>query len=188
MDALLPAFLAALFAELGDKTQILAMLLAAKFHRSGAVLAGIAAAALANSLIAAAGGQVIAGLINFRAISLMVALALLGAGLGALIRQRPPALADKWKLGAFGTSAIAVFIVEFGDKTQFLTLTLAARADSLLLAAFGATAGILLAATPAVLLGPDLAKIASLRRIRMGVGLLFLLIGAIAAVAALGLV
>jgi Ca2+/H+ antiporter, TMEM165/GDT1 family len=187
VDALLPAFLAALFAEIGDKTQILAMLLGAKFRRPGPVLAGIAAAALANSLIAATGGRIVADLTNFRAISLMVALAFIAAGLTALLRQRPPVL-HSYKLGIFATSALAFFILEFGDKTQFLTLTLAARADSLLLAACGATAGIVLAAAPAVVLGPGFEKMAPLRRLRIGIGLLFLLIGAVTAIGALRLI
>lgn len=188
MDALLSTFLAALLAEIGDKTQILACLLAAHHRRAGAVLGGIAVAALANSLIAAAGGRLIADLINFRAISLMVALALLAAGAGGLIRQRKPELSGYGPVGAFATSAIAMFILEFGDKTQFLTLTLAARADSLWLAAAGATAGIMVAAIPAVALGPRLEAVLPLGALRLGISLLFLLIGLVVAVSALGLV
>lgn len=188
MDALLPTFLAALLAEFGDKTQILAGLLAMRYRRNGAVLAGIAVAALANSLIAAAGGRLVADLVNFRAISLMVALALLAAGAGGLLRQREPALSSHGRLGAFAASAIAMFILEFGDKTQFLTLTLAARADSLWLAAIGGAAGIIVAAIPAVALAERFKATLPARAPRIGISLLFLLVGFIVAVSALRLI
>jgi len=188
MDALLPTFISALLAEVGDKTQMLAGLLALRYRRNGAVLAGIAVAALANGLIAAAGGRLVADLVNFRAISLMVALALIAAGAGGLLRRRKPALPGYGRLGAFATSAIAMFILEFGDKTQFLTLTLAVRADSLWLAAIGGAAGILGAAIPAVALGQRFETVLPLAALRLGISLLFLLIGLVVAVAALGLV
>jgi putative Ca2+/H+ antiporter (TMEM165/GDT1 family) len=187
MDALLPTFLAALLAEFGDKTQLLAALLAVRFRNKPAVLGGIAVAALANSLLAAAGGRLIADLVNFRAIALMVAVALLAAGAGGLLRQKPPALSSYGGPGAFATAALATFILEFGDKTQFLTFTLAARADSLGLAAAGAAAGILVAAAPAVMLGERLGKALPLRRIRFGASLLFLVLGIIVAAGALRL-
>lgn len=189
MDALLPTFLAALFAEFGDKTQLLAIVLALRFKRQeAAVLAGIAVAAFANSLLAAAGGRLIHEIINFRAITLMIACALLSAGAGALMRQRRPDTADSWKLGAFGTSLISVAILEFGDKTQFLTMTLAARADSLLLAAAGATAGIVAGSAVAVALAGDFEKLLPVRPVRYAAGALFVLIGLITAVSALRLI
>jgi putative Ca2+/H+ antiporter (TMEM165/GDT1 family) len=187
MDALVPTFLAALLAELGDKTQLLAALLAVRYPNKRAVFAGIAVAALANSLIASAGGLLVADLVNFRAIALMVAVAMLAAGAGGLLRQKPPTLSTYGSLGAFATSAVGMFILEFGDKTQFLTLTLAAHADSLWLAAAGATAGILAAAAPAILLGERLGNTLPLRAIRTGASLLFIVIGIFTAAAALRL-
>ncbi|WP_157215563.1 TMEM165/GDT1 family protein [Flavisphingomonas formosensis] len=189
MDALLPTFLAALLAEFGDKTQLLAIVLALRFpRREGAVLAGIAVAALANSLIAAGAGQLIHQMINFRAITLMIAVALLSAGVGSLMRQRRPDTADSWKLGAFGTSAVSFGILAFGDTTQFLTMTLAARADSLLLAAAGATAGTVAGAAVAVALADRFEKSLPLRPLRHGIAGLFLLIGFVTAIGALRLI
>ena len=83
MDALLTTFLAALLAEFGDKTQLLAVALAARYRKTSAVLGGIAVAALANNLLAAAGGMLINGMITLRAISLLVAVALVFAGIAA---------------------------------------------------------------------------------------------------------
>ncbi len=187
MDALLPAFLAAALAEVGDKTQLLAILLATRLQRPGAVLGGIAVAALANSLIAAIGGNLVAGYINFRAITLMLAVALISAGASALFRQKQPDIGIYARLGPFAASAIAFFILEFGDKTQFLTFAIAARAHSPILAAAGATAGIVLASAPAVALGAQLPATLPIARIRTGIGILFLLIGTVVVLGALRL-
>lgn len=187
MDALLTTFLAALLGEIGDKTQLLAVLLGARYSRPAPVLAAIATAALANSALAAAGGAVAATMVPFRAIALMVAVALVSAGAGAFWRARPPQLDAYPRLGPFTASLFAFGVLEFGDKTQFLTFTLAARAGEPVLAAIGATAGILLAAVPAVIAGPMLAQL-PLRPARMVIGALFLLGGLIAALDALRLI
>ena len=188
MDALLPAFLAAALAEIGDKTQILAALLAMRFrHAPASVLGGIALAALANSLIAGIGGGFVAGQIGFRPISLLLALALIAAGAGGLFRQKQPHVGIYDRLGPFAASATAFFILEFGDKTQFLTFALAARAQAPLLAAAGAAAGIVLASAPAVILGDRLATTLPVAPARIGIGILFTLIGIIVALGALRL-
>ena len=187
MDALLPPFVAAFLAEWGDRTQLLAGLLAARFGAPRSVLAGIALAALANSLFAAFGGHLLAAYINYRAITLMMALALLFAGIGALWPQRPPKLEGSGRAGAFLASLFAFAVLEFGDKTQFITATLAARTDSLWLTGFAAAAGILLASIPAVMLADRLSATVPLKAIRIGTGALFTLLGVIAAITALQL-
>lgn len=187
MDALLPAFVAAGLAEIGDRTQLLAILLAMHFRRPGAVLAGIGVAALANSLLAAFGGTMVHDMVNHRAIGLMLAVGLVLAGAGGFLRPRAPTLSRYGPIGAFGTSALGFLILEFGDKTQLLTLAIAARADSFLLAGLGAAAGILLANAPAVLLAEAWPRVVPLRAIRAGVGVLFLIAGAVMAVGALRL-
>ncbi len=187
MDALLPAFVAAGLAEIGDRTQLLAILLAMQFRKPGAVIAGIAVAALANSLLAAFAGTMVHGLVNHRAIALMLAVGLVLAGAGALWPPKPPVLSRYGPVGAFGTAAIGFFILEFGDKTQLLTLAIAARVDSFALAGLGAAAGIVLANVPAVLLAGEWPRVAPLRPIRAGIGLLFVVIGAVVAVGALRL-
>ncbi len=188
MDALLPAFIAAGLAEIGDRTQLLAILLAVRFGRPGLVLAGIAVAAIANSLLAAFGGAMVHDMVNHRAIALMLAVGLIFAGAGGFMRVRPPILSRYGPVGVFGTSALGFFILEFGDKTQLLTLAIAARIDSIWLAGFGAAAGIILANVPAVLLAEEWPRLAPLRAIRAGVGVALLIAGAVVAVGALGLV
>jgi putative Ca2+/H+ antiporter (TMEM165/GDT1 family) len=187
MDAVLPPLVAAFLAEWGDRTQLLAALLMVRFGRARPVLAAIAVAALLNSLLSAFAGRFLVDVINFRAITLMTALALIFAGVGALMPQKPPKLEGRGAGGAFWASLFAFAVYEFGDKTQFLTATLAARADSALLPALGATMGILAASIPAVLLGDRLATAVPLRTIRFILGIAFLALGAIAALSAMRL-
>lgn len=175
-------------AEWGDKTQLLAIALAARYPRPGAVLAGIAVAAIANALLASAGGMLIHGTITLRATSLLVAIALLLAGLSSFSRQKDPCdMGSTWKTGAFLTSAGCFFLLEFGDKTQFLTIALSAQFGSLLLAAAGAAAGVIVASVPAVLLGRTMTSVVPLKPIRVAAGALFLFIGLVVALSALRL-
>jgi putative Ca2+/H+ antiporter (TMEM165/GDT1 family) len=188
VESLLTTFIAAFLAEWGDKTQLLVIALAARFQRPAAVLAAVALAALANSALAAFGGSLIHDYITLRAISLFVALALIFAGVGGLLRDKAPEMGSTWRTGAFLTTLGCFALLEFGDKTQFMTIALSAQYDAPILAAAGATVGIAAANAPAALLGPELAKLLPLRGIRLGVGLLFLLVGLIVAIMALRLV
>jgi putative Ca2+/H+ antiporter (TMEM165/GDT1 family) len=187
LDALLPAFLAAFLAEVGDKTQLLTVLLATRFARPGQVLAGVAVAAIANSLIAGIGGTLVAGVIPFRALNLLTAVALIFAAGGALLAQKQPHVGIYDRFGPFAASAIAVFILELGDKTQFLTFAFAARSQTPLLASAGAAAGIIAASLPAVALGAKLPTSVPLRQLQVAVGILFLIVGVIVALSALRL-
>ena len=188
MEALLTTVIAAALAEWGDKTQLLVIALAARYGRAGPILLGVAAAALANSLIAAAGGVLVNGYIVLRAVSLLVAVALLFAGIAGLIGGKPPETGKDWGRGPFLTAAAGFFILEFGDKTQFLTFALAAQFNSVALAAAGAAAGILVSCAPAAVLGPELAKHVPLKAVRMAVAVLFLFVGFVVAINALRLV
>ena len=187
MDALLTTFVAALLAEWGDRTQLFVVVLAARYGRAAPILAGLAIAALANSLIAAIGGTLISDLVNTRALTLLVALALLFAGVGSVIRRKPPDMGAGWRTSAFLTAAICLFLLEFGDKTQFLTFALAARFDSVALASAGAAAGIVAANVPAAILGERLRDTMPLTPLRYGIAAVFLITGFIVAVKALEL-
>lgn len=188
MEALLTTFVAAALAEWGDKTQMLVVALAALYRRPLPILAGILVAATANSLVAAFGGAFVHDLINPRAASLLVALALVFAGVAGLIRPRKNEALAVSRAGPFLVTAASFFVVEIGDKTQFLTFALSARYDALALAAAGATAGILASNIPAAAMGDGLAKAAPLKGIRLGLGAVFVLAGLTIAVSALQLV
>ena len=189
MDVLLTTFIAAALAEFGDKTQLLVIALAARYRSAGAVLLGVAIAALLNSILASAGGVLVTQMITLRALSLLVALALVFAGIAGLIPQTDESeMGLSWKTSALVTTATCFFLLEFADKTQFLTFALAAQYNSIGLAAAGATAGVVAANAPAVLAAGGLAQLVPLAKIRLGLATLFLLVGLIVGVNALRLV
>ncbi len=187
MDALLPPLVAAFLAEWGDKTQLLAAMLAIRFRRPRAILAGVVAAAFLNSLLAALGGSLISGLVTFRAATLMTALALLLAGIGALIPQKHPRLETQGAGGVAFASFFAFAVLEFGDKTQFLTAALAARADSFWMTGIAAAIGIVIVNVPAIFLAERFSSILPLHFIRRLTGAILLIAGAFTAIWALGL-
>ena len=187
MDALLTAFVAAGLAEWGDKTQLLAALLAARSGRPGIVFVALAVAALLSSMIAALAGAYIAQTITLRALTLLLALALLFAGAAGLFQRRAPN-AGSLRLPLFAAAAIMLVAAEFGDRTQFLTFALAGRFGSAPLAAAGATAGILATSVPAILLAGQFQAKAPVRAFRYAVATLFLVAGFATAVSALRLV
>lgn len=188
MEAFLPALIAAFLAEWGDKTQLLAIALGSRFSRAGLVIGGIAIAAAVNAALAATSGWLIADMVPFRALGLLTALAFVFAGGGGLFPAKPPAVAADWKTGALVTATFAFALVEFGDKTQFVTAALSARTGAPVLAGLGATLGVIAASVPAAVLGNRLPRIVPIARVRIGVSILLLIAGTWMAASALLLV
>jgi putative Ca2+/H+ antiporter (TMEM165/GDT1 family) len=187
LEPLLTTFVAALLAEWGDKTQLLVAALGARYGRPLPVLGGVLVGALANSALAAFGGTLLHGLVTPRAVSLVVGMALALAGGGALFRSKTPDMGATWRVGPFLTTAGCFFLLEFGDKTQFVTASLAGQYDAFALAAAGATAGIVLASIPAAALGGRFAGVVPLKAIRIAAGVLLLAAGLVVALSALRL-
>ena len=139
-------------AELGDKTQLLAMLLAARFHRPWTILAGILIATLANHLLAASVGDLAGDVLKASWARWVLGLGFIAFAAWSLIpdkveeEDRPQRSARS----VFLTTLIAFFLAEMGDKTQVATLALAARFHSILWVAAGTTLGMMLANGPAV--------------------------------------
>jgi putative Ca2+/H+ antiporter (TMEM165/GDT1 family) len=185
MEALLTSFVAAFLCAWGDRTQLLAATLTAGTKKPGQVLAGLILAALASNVVAAYAGIWIAGTITIRAMTLLTALALLFAGISGLIprKQKPESAARLPLLATF----ILCLAAEMGDRIQFLTFALAGRFDGAPLAAAGATAGLVAACVPAVMLGDRLQSTVPVRGIRWAVAGLMLIVGFIVAVKALQL-
>ena len=188
MDALLASLVGPGTGEWGDKTQLLVIALAVRYRRPLPILAGILVAALANGLIAAFGGAFVHTMVTPRAASLLAAVALVFAGVAGLIRPKPYESAGTSRAGPFLVAAASFFVLEFGDKTQFLTFAFAARFNAFALAAAGATAGVMASSVPAALLGEGLARSAPLKGLRIGLGASFLAIGLVVGVNALRLV
>jgi putative Ca2+/H+ antiporter (TMEM165/GDT1 family) len=187
MDALLIALLGCLLGEIGGKSQLLVLALAARFDRDGAVIACIVVAAAANAAISATAGAYIGPMLGSDARLLFLALSLLFLGAGLLWPVKAPDPLGGWKIGAFLTAALGLFILGFGDGPQFLILGLATRTADPALAAIGGAIGIIAASVPVVLLRDRLLTALPIRAIRLWGGGVLLLAGAIIALSALAL-
>jgi Ca2+/H+ antiporter, TMEM165/GDT1 family len=159
LEALLVSAGVVALAEIGDKTQLLALLLAARFRAPLPVIAGILTATLANHLAAGAVGTLLAASIDPRVMRWLLALSFLGTALWMLRPDGAPALSERGtRFGAYGTTVIAFFVMEIGDKTQLATVALAARYHALAAVVAGTTLGMLIADVPVVLLGRAVAQ------------------------------
>ncbi|HEX7857227.1 MAG TPA: TMEM165/GDT1 family protein [Sphingobium sp.] len=178
MEALLTSTVVVALAEIGDKTQLLAILLATRFKRPWPIIAGIFVATLANHFLAALVGEQVASILDGVWFRYAVAASFVAMAIWTLIPDKIDDLEDKpAKFGAFVTTVIAFFLVEMGDKTQIATVALGARFHEVLPVMTGTTIGMLLANVPAVFLGHELIKRVPLNVVRMVAALLFLLIG-----------
>jgi putative Ca2+/H+ antiporter (TMEM165/GDT1 family) len=153
--------------EMGDKTQLLALLLAARFGKPLPIIAGILVATLANHALAAWLGGWIAGLMGPQLLRWMIGGAFLAMAVWMLVPGRldeAEAVGGGWwavgggqRYGIFGSTVLAFFLTEMGDKTQIATVALAARYLDWLAVVTGTTLGMMLANVPAVLLGDQIA-------------------------------
>lgn len=167
-------------AEVGDKTQLLALVLATRFRRPLPVAFGILFATLANHALAASLGAWVTGVIGHDTMRWIVGLAFLAMAAWTLV---PDKLDDDAKaagrFGAFGTTLIAFFLVEMGDKTQVATVALAARYGSLVAVVAGTTLGMLIANLPVVFLGDRLQRRIPVRAVHGVAAAIFALLGAL---------
>ena len=141
-------------AEIGDKTQLMALALAAKYRKPWPIILGILVATLANHFLAGAVGTWLTRAIGPEAMRLGLGLSFIAMAIWMLIPDKLDDESEKpSRFGVFGTTLIAFFIVEMGDKTQIATVALAARYEALVAVVAGTTIGMMIANVPAVLLG-----------------------------------
>lgn len=188
MDALIPAFIAAALAEIGDKSPWLAAILAARFGKPGLVVLGIVVAAAAASALSAIAGALVQPMLTPNARLLFFALALILSGVSGFLALKRPDPLEGWKIGAFATTALGLFILQFGEGTQFLVAGLAVNAKVPALAAVGATLGICAVTIPLALAGTALRNRLPIRAMRIVPAVLFLFTGLWSAVSALRLI
>ncbi|WP_168172943.1 TMEM165/GDT1 family protein [Pseudomonas sp. PA27(2017)] len=155
MESLFVPTLIVALAEIGDKTQLLALLLAARFRRPWPIIWGMVVATLANHLAAGAVGNWVAGLLSPALLSWILAASFVAVALWTLI---PDKLDDDEssslkRYGPFLTTLIAFFLAEMGDKTQVATVMLAAQYPHFIMVVLGTTLGMLIANVPVVLAG-----------------------------------
>ena len=181
MDAFLLSTGLVAMAEMGDKTQLLALLLAARYRQPLPILAAILLATLFNHALAAALGAWLSGLLTPDVLRWILAVSFIGMAIWMLI---PDQLGDeedsiaRWqKLGVFGATFILFFLAEIGDKTQVATIALAARFDSIFWVMLGTTVGMMIANAPAVFIGDKLADKLPIALIHKIGAFIFLMIG-----------
>ncbi|MES2449598.1 MAG: TMEM165/GDT1 family protein [Pseudomonadota bacterium] len=182
------AFVAAILAQASDRTPWLTAILSTRFARPGAVIAGTAIALAIINAIGAIGGAIIGPRMVPNAQTLLLAVALILGGGSALFPIKPPDRLSGWRIGAFLTSLFGVAILGFGDRTQFITAALAARSPTPALAAVGATIGAIVVNVAAILAGEEARRKLPLAAIRITIGILFLVVGAILGFSALRLI
>ena len=145
-------------AEIGDKTQLLAFILAAKFRKPVPIVLGILVATLANHGFAGAVGAWVTTLLSAEALRWILGVSFLAMAVWTLIPDKfDEDDAKLARFGVFGTTLIAFFFAEMGDKTQVATVALAAQFQSLFWVVAGTTVGMMIANVPAVIMGDRIA-------------------------------
>jgi Ca2+/H+ antiporter, TMEM165/GDT1 family len=187
MRAMLEAFLVSTgvvaLAEMGDKTQLLALMLAARYRSHLPIVLGIALATLANHALAGLFGGWIASLLGAEALRWLLVLSFLAMAAWMLFPDSASDFEGSRSLGVFGTTLIAFFLVEIGDKTQVATVVLAAHYASIAAVVAGTTLGMLIANVPVVYLGDRLLRRVPLRLLQRIAAAMFAALGVLALLA-----
>jgi putative Ca2+/H+ antiporter (TMEM165/GDT1 family) len=165
--------------EMGDKTQLLALLLAARYRAPRPIILGILVATLLNHALAAALGSWLTRLVDPAALRWVLGASFLAVALWMLVPDQVDAPQERAgpRLGVFGVTTLAFFLAEMGDKTQIATVMLAARYDALLTVTAGTTLGMMIANVPAVLLGDKAVRFVPIAWVHRIAALVFAVIG-----------
>jgi putative Ca2+/H+ antiporter (TMEM165/GDT1 family) len=182
MEALLISTGVVALAEIGDKTQLLAFILAARFKKPLPIVAGILVATLVNHGLAGALGAWITSVVSPEILRWVLGLSFIGMAVWTLI---PDKIEDEetraaQRLGVFGATLITFFLAEMGDKTQLATVALAAHYGAPVLVVIGTTLGMLVADVPAVLVGNQFAAKIPLRLVHSIAAAIFAAMGVLA--------
>ncbi len=169
-------------AEMGDKTQLLSLVLAARFRKPWPIVLGIFVATLANHALAGAVGTWVTTLLGPQALRWVLGLSFIAMAVWVLI---PDKLDDEDtgaapRLGVFGTTVVAFFLAEMGDKTQIATVMLAAQYSAYLWVVAGTTLGMMLANAPVVWLGERITRRVPIRAVHIVSAVIFLVLGLVA--------
>ena len=169
-------------AEIGDKTQLLALLLAARFKKPWPIVWGIFVATVLNHAMAGALGAWITTWISPQTLRWILGASFIAMAVWMLIPDKLDDGADKppVRFGVFGTTVLLFFLAEMGDKTQVATVMLAARFDAYAPVVMGTTLGMMLANVPVVFLGERMTRLVPLRVVHIVSAIIFLGLGLIA--------
>lgn len=177
MEALFASIALVALAEIGDKTQLLALALAAKYRRPIPIIAGIALATLFNHALAGALGAWLTGALGPRVLQIVLALSFLAMAGWMLIPDKLELTERPTRFGVLLTTSVAFFFVEMGDKTQIATVALAAKYAAFYLVVAGTTVGMLLANAPVVLFGERALRRVSIKIVQRVAAALFAVLG-----------
>ncbi|MPZ42609.1 MAG: UPF0016 domain-containing protein [Betaproteobacteria bacterium] len=184
MPALLTSTAVVAVAEIGDKTQLLSLLLAARYRRPLPIIAAILLATIANHALAAWIGDRIAAELGSQGLRWLLGISFSAIAVWALWPDRMDGeVHASARLGVFATSLLAFFLAEMGDKTQVATVALAARYGDLYWVLVGTTLGMMCANVPAVLLGERVIRLCPMKYIRWLAAAIFAIVGVAAVVA-----
>ncbi len=163
-------------AEMGDKTQLLALVLAARFRKPWPIVAGIFVATVANHALAGALGAWVTTLIGPQVLRWVLGVSFIAMAVWMLIPDKLDEDAADRRLprfGVFGSTVLLFFLAEMGDKTQIATVMLAARYDAMIAVVAGTTLGMMLANAPVVWLGERITRLVPLRVVHIVSALIF---------------
>lgn len=187
MEAFLASLTSVAAAEIGDKTQLLTLFLAARFAQKNAIILGIIVATILNHAFSALLGVWAANSLSPDVMKWVVGISFIFVGLWLLIPDKEDDEDTKWvKYGAFVATLVLFFIAEIGDKTQIATVLLAAKYNSFWAVILGSTLGLLVANVPVVYLGEWLMTKIPFKAVRITACVLFCLLGVITLVAGNG--
>ena len=164
--------------EMGDKTQLLALMLAARFRKPWPIVAGILVATLFNHALAGWVGEWVSRALGPDLLRWIIGGSFLAMAVWMLIPDKADEVeGGQARWGVFGTTVVAFFLAEMGDKTQIATVALAARFNDLLAVVAGTTLGMMLANVPAVFLGERIARSVSMTLVHAIAALIFAILG-----------
>ena len=167
-------------AEMGDKTQLLSLILAARYRKPLPIIFGILAATLLNHAMAGALGAWLSSLMSPTTLSWVMAAAFIGMGLWILVPDKldeDDVALPKKQMGVFFATLSAFFLAEMGDKTQFATIALAAQYSDVFTVVLGTTLGMMMANAPAVYLGNRFAQRLPTKIVHIVAAVIFVVIG-----------
>jgi putative Ca2+/H+ antiporter (TMEM165/GDT1 family) len=165
-------------AEIGDKTQLLAFILAAKFRKPLPIILGILVATLVNHGFAGAVGSFVTSLMGPHTLRWVLGLSFIAMAIWTLIPDKFDEDDAKFaRFGVFGTTLVAFFLAEMGDKTQVATIALAAQYNAIVAVVAGTTLGMMIANVPAVLLGDRIANRVPVRLVHSIAAAIFAVLG-----------
>lgn len=185
MEAFLVTLVTVAAAEVGDRTQLLSLMLVCCYRKPWPILGGIVAATLVNHLAAGAIGILLADFLKPRVLDTVVAVSLLGMAGWTLIPDKQGAQPDCSARNVFLTTLVLFFMAEIGDKTQIATTALAAAFHNLFAVVLGSTLGLIAANAPVVFLGAKFANRLPMKTIRYLAAAAFAVLGIIFAVKAI---